>query len=208
MVSVNHEMDNTFSSTAESAGGDVSVHNEIGTTQYKLSDDPRARLMYYIYTVSRILNIEGLDPTLDRFRRFHEFESVKDKTVETLLDVANEFRPRLLVGICIFVNNEVCRKAGYSTLTLPKLPDVSHEFHIDDNYVRLPTFGRIRVTKVLVVKKSWLRYTFAVPFSTLERGMKNFYREEEEEEEEKMQIALEIIQEQEKQRKSRFCNIL
>jgi len=201
-------MDTTFSSTGTgTSNAAFSVHNELGTAREKLSDDPRARLMYYIYTISRILNLEGLDPALDRFRSFHDYLSITDKTVEALLDVANEFRPRLLLGKCLFVNNEMCRKAGFSTLTLPRIHSLEDLFDIQEHHVRLPTFGRVRVTKILVVKKSWLRYTFTHPYGTLERGMKNFYREEEEEEEEKMRIAFELVQRQDTPTSNCVCSI-
>ncbi|XP_052225652.1 uncharacterized protein LOC127841128 [Dreissena polymorpha] len=138
--------------------------------------------MYYINTICGLLNLKGIDPTIERYRKFHDYKDINDKGVQELLDTANCIRPRLLLGLCLFVDNEKCKKAGYASLTFPKTPSVIKRLQMPEDYVDLPNVGRIEITKVFVVKRSWLKYMFTEPYSALERGLQSYYLEEEEEE--------------------------
>ena len=47
--------------------GAISLHSDATSSTQGLSDDPRAKLMYYIDKVCGVLNLRGIDPSLDRY---------------------------------------------------------------------------------------------------------------------------------------------
>ncbi|KAH3783636.1 hypothetical protein DPMN_161578 [Dreissena polymorpha] len=136
--------------------------------QHTLSKDRRARLMYYIYRICSILNL----PETDAFTRFSDyvsFREIGDEHLQELLDTAYMLRPKVLDGICMFVNDEMCMQAGYAVILLP----TSHSsIGVAESYVDIPTIGSVEIMKVMMVKESWIRYMFTRPFTKLREDLR------------------------------------
>ena len=138
-------------------------------------DDPRARLMYYINCIGRLLDLQGTSPLVDRLQMYNAYIDIAGPTLSALLNLAIILRPENLFGGCLIVNDDICDKANASFLIMERNA-ISQALSVAAEGVKVQGATR-KVFKIMVVKKVWLVVNFYGPFVVLAEVLKAQYPE-------------------------------
>ncbi|KAL3863101.1 hypothetical protein ACJMK2_004877 [Sinanodonta woodiana] len=151
-----------------------------------VSEDPRAKLMYYIDCIFSVIDITELDPHIQRFRQFRNYFTIIGFDVDRLIALCLILSPDELQGKVIFHNEEMCGDSGNVFL---ELSNVQTRFLVTESLLIAGQNRQVR--KIMLFRMIWLKKNFVDPIALL-----LLRRQQEKEEQE------------EKKRKSSFCVIL
>ena len=124
-----------------------------------VSFNPKARLMYYLYCVSRVLRTDNLEKYTD----YKNFENTPDSEIDEILDLARIFNPKAMVEAGVFKLEENI-DAGNKFL---KITNEQTGIHADQEIF----IGGItvRVLQLMLFKMTWLQRNYLEPYEKLSR---------------------------------------
>ena len=152
--------------------GFVAARNEVGVrelgTTVTVANNPTAKLMYYLSTVSGVLELDT--PNLNRLSRHEQYYSLDDEDIDALLTLVCLFSPDELIGK-VFFHSEDC---GESNNTFYELSSVTHLMAVSNNV--LIGGQRKRVAKVMFFERVWLEDNYFNPMRSFQGRLQRLAR--------------------------------
>ena len=154
----------TASKMAQGVPGLLHVREQTGLKEFgrciTVADNPRAKLMYYLHSVTNVITLDDAD--VRRLRNYGNYASLTDDDTRTLLAIVVLLSPDELMDKVFFQSDELC---GMYDNKFFEVKQVSHVLAITGNVV----IGgeRKRVNKIMTFRKSWLRENYLEPLQQL-----------------------------------------
>jgi hypothetical protein len=124
----------------------------------EVAENPTAKLMYYLDSICYVLNIEKTEENIRKLRDYKNYRRLSDDETDKLVLLCVLFSPDVLLGKCIFPDEEMC---GMDMNKFYELSAVSHRFLVTEEIV---VGGQTRrVQKILFFRDIWLECFFLEP---------------------------------------------
>ena len=128
-----------------------------------VANNPKAKLMYYLYCVSCVVKA----PQLEKYINYKEYYNIPDSEIDTILELAKIFNPKILVEYKIFIMDE--------TLDMQNrfIEIVNEERGIHANDEIYIEGIKVRILKLMRFKRSWVFGNYLDPYESLTRRDQN-----------------------------------
>lgn len=124
----------------------------------EVAENPTAKLMYYLDSICYVLNIEKTERNIRKLRDYQNYNRLSDEEINNLVVLCVLFSPDVLLGKCIFPDEEMC---GMDMNKFYELSAVSHRFLVTEEIV---IGGQTRrVQKILFFRDIWLECFYLEP---------------------------------------------
>lgn len=124
----------------------------------EVAENPTAKLMYYLDSICYVLNIEKTERNIRKLRDYQNYRRLSDEEINNLIVLCVLFSPDVLLGKCIFPDEEMC---GMDMNKFYELSAVSHRFLVTEEIV---IGGQTRrVQKILFFRDIWLECFYLEP---------------------------------------------
>ncbi|XP_062614410.1 uncharacterized protein LOC134276158 [Saccostrea cucullata] len=124
----------------------------------EVAENPTAKLMYYLDSICYVLNIEKTESNIRKLRDYKNYRRLSNDEVDQLILLCVLFSPDVLLGKCIFPDEEMC---GMDMNKFYELSAVSHRFLVTEEIV---VGGQTRrVQKILFFRDIWLECFYLEP---------------------------------------------
>ena len=137
-------------------------------TKANVPEDSKAKLMYYLNCVTRVIELDN--PNLNRLRNYKSYYLLDDEEIDALLVLVLLFSPDELIGK-VFFHSEDC---GGSSNQFFELSSVSEMLAVSDNV--LIGGERKRVAKIMFFKRSWLENNYVSPLRSYQSRLQRLGR--------------------------------
>ena len=138
-------------------------------TAVTIANDKRARLMYYLDSMSIVLDLDA-NATQRRFRDFRNYSSIQ--TIEekkALFYLCHILRPEVLNDKCIFNSEDIDADNKFIEIT-----NQTSTFAANEN---VSIAGQqTRVTNIMLYKMSWIQRNFVDPMQELAAELESLQR--------------------------------
>ena len=135
------------------------------TCVVEVPDDDSAKLMYYLYCVSTVLEYDGLGPFTD----YKGYQYMPSEYLNTLIKLALLFDPKLMVAARVFVEVPSLDMIN----RFYEIKDERMDIHVDEEIV----IGGVttRVKEIMAFKPSFLLIYYYFPLLNLTEPEEPFY---------------------------------
>lgn len=124
----------------------------------EVAENPTAKLMYYLDSICYVLNIEKTEENVRKLRDYKNYRRLSNDETDKLVLLCVLFSPDVLLGKCIFPDEEMC---GMDMNKFYELSAVSHRFLVTEEIM---IGGQTRrVQKILFFRDIWLECFFLEP---------------------------------------------
>ena len=124
----------------------------------EVPENPTAKLMYYLDSICYVLNIEKTERNIRKLRDYQNYRRLNAEEIDQLVLLCVLFSPDVLLGKCIFPDEEMC---GMDMNKFYELSAVSHRFLVTEEIV---VGGQTRrVQKILFFRDIWLECFYLDP---------------------------------------------
>ena len=123
------------------------------TSETIVPGDPKAKLMYYLYCISEVLNTDALN----RYTNYSQYYLIPDSEIPTIVALAKIFSPEEMLKFGIFILKDYI-DLGNRFL---EITDETMGIHANQEFV----IGGIvvRVLKIMLCTKNWIQTYYYEP---------------------------------------------
>ena len=122
-----------------------------------ISNDPKAKLMYYLKSICSVLSITD-EPSLQRLIDHQRYYLLTETEVDKLIFLCFLFRPDELTGKCIFLSDELC---GDSNNEFYSITAANQHLAVTENVI---IGGKVRIVKeIMTYKMAWIERFYLEP---------------------------------------------
>ena len=131
----------------------------------EVPDDDSAKLMYYLYCVSTVLEYDGLGPFTD----YKGYQYMPSKYLDTLIKLALLFDPKLMIAARVFIEVPSLDMIN----RFYEIKDERMDIHVDEEIV----IGGVttRVKEIMAFKPSFLLIYYYFPLLNLTEPKEPIY---------------------------------
>ncbi|OWF49693.1 uncharacterized protein LOC110451382 [Mizuhopecten yessoensis] len=125
-----------------------------------VAEVPQAKLMYYLDSICYALNLDKSESGVRKLREYRKYRELTNDDIDELLILCTLFSPDVLLGKCIFMDEDMC---GNNMNKFYELNAVSNKMLITEEIV---IAGQTRqVLKILCFRKIWLECFYIEPLA-------------------------------------------
>ncbi|XP_013417470.1 uncharacterized protein LOC106178719 [Lingula anatina] len=141
------------------------------TTDIKVDETPKSKLMYYFNCICTVLQMENT-PRISRLRNYRKHRVLSEEDTDHLLLLCFFMSPDELVNKCIFMDESMCHEylnEFYEISAVSRAFVVSPEVLVGGE--------RKQVRKIMCFTQSWLKDNYIDPMKTYEERLRRITSE-------------------------------
>ncbi|XP_060081976.1 uncharacterized protein LOC132561266 [Ylistrum balloti] len=140
----------------------VAEKTDVGVKEFgrdvEVAEVPEAKLMYYLDSICYALNLDKSEAGVRKLREYRRYRTLNSDDIDELLILCGLFSPDVLLGKCLFIDDEMC---GDRMNKFYELNAVSKKFLVTEE---ISIAGQTRrVLKILCIRKIWLECFYIEP---------------------------------------------
>lgn len=132
-----------------------------------IPDDDIAKLMYYLYSMCVVLQLDATEYGIQRLKDYKKFHMLLKHEEQELIKLCCLLSPDKLEGKCIFHSEELCKDVKYTNRFF-KVDSTETSFAATDTV--FVGSVEVSVNKFMVYQTSWLNKYYIDPMNSIKRG--------------------------------------
>ena len=134
------------------------------TVKVFVPGNPKAKLMYYLSCISKVLNTN----TLNRYINYSQYYKIPDSEIPDIVDLAKIFNPGTMLKYGIFIMKDFIDHGN----RFLEITDETMGIHANQEFV----IGGIvvRVLKVMLCNETWLKDYYFDPIIDISKPKRNY----------------------------------